>query len=194
VEQPEKITHSELCKATAKRFTKGLALYDYHCASIIEHPDVFIMDGGHSTLFEIKVSLSDFNADKYKDCRKKYRVPIWAKHIENREAYEGKSKKTVLEFQKGDVEITLIEKEHLGNSRYFVCPANVIPVEKLPEGWGLYWYKNGRFFLKKKSGKFRANLKRENILAIHALRRYASGDTTGIMINTYQYDPKGIKL
>jgi len=39
--------------------------------------------------------------------------------------------------------------------------------------------------MKKESGKFRSNLRTENDLAIHALRRYASGDTTGIAVNTY---------
>jgi hypothetical protein len=189
----QNITHKELCIATAKRFIKKVALYDYHCASIIEHPDVLILDGYCSTLFEIKVSLSDFHADKYKACRKKYRFPMWMdghNHLLDDKScvIEKPTKKKSMAWLKmvfGTPEVELLEKEHLGNFRYFVSPAGIIPVEKLPEGWGLYYYKNGKFFLKKKSGKFRPNMRRENILVAHALRRFASGDSTGILVNTY---------
>jgi hypothetical protein len=73
----------------------------------------------------------------------------------------------------------------LGNHRYFVCPDGIIPVEKLPEGFGLYYYKNGRFYLQKSSLNFRTNLNEENKLLVHAMRRFGSGDSTGILINAY---------
>jgi len=187
VNEQDKITHKDLCLATAKRFIDRVALYEYKSFVCNEQPDVLIYGEFKTTLFEIKMSLSDFNADKYKDCRKKYRVPLWAKHLPSLEASEGKKQKVKLEFENGDIEIELIEKEHLGNYRYFVCPYGLIPVDKVPEGWGLYYYKNGRFFIKKKSGYFRSNLKHENAYIVHALRRYASGDSTGIMINTYDF-------
>ncbi len=101
------------------------------------------------------------------------------------EAHEGRKKKVSVELKTGKLEIILIENEHLGNYRYYVCPWGLIPVDLLPEGWGLLYYKNGKFYRQKESWKFRSNLKKENELITHAIRRYASGDSTGILINTY---------
>ena len=184
--QLEKITHRELCMAVAKRYNKKLALYEYKSTASSEEPDVLIFDFKGTYLFEIKMSLADFNADKYKDCRKKYRMQYWAYHLPSKEAYEGKHYKTNLKLDKGHLELYLIENEHLGNCRYFVCPDGVIPVEKVPEGWGLLYYKNGKFYEKKRSATFRSNLRTENNLVVHALRRYASGDSKGILVNTYR--------
>jgi len=184
----DNLTHTDLCIATAKRFIDKVALYEYKSfASFTEQPDVLIYGGDKTMLFEIKMSLSDFNADKYKLCRKKYSVPYWAYHIHDPKIKEEKNRKVKLGLSKGSIEIDLIEKRHLGNLRYFICPADVIPVDKVPEGWGLYYYKEGKFFIKKKSDYFRSDLKKENALIVHALRRYASGDTTGIMVNCYKY-------
>ena len=183
------LTHTDLCIATAKRFIDKVALYEYKSfTSFTEQPDVLVYGEEQTMLFEIKMSLSDFNADKYKVCRKKYCVPHWAYHIHD--PHEGKNKNIRIELHKGSVEIELIEKRHLGNLRYFVCPAGIIPVDKVPEGWGLFYYKNGKFYWKKTSSRFRSNLKKENALIVHALRRYASGDTTGIMVKTYEYKEK----
>jgi len=152
------LTHYDLCFATAKRFIDKIALYEYKSfASIEEQPDVLVYGNRGTQLFEIKMSLSDFNADKYKVCRQKYTVPYWAYQIGYNKPTDGEiEKKKRMELTHGKIEIDLIEKRHLGNIRYFVCPAGVIPVEKVPEGWGLYWYK------------------------------YASGDSTGILVNTYK--------
>jgi hypothetical protein len=201
---PEKITHTDLCIETAKRFIKWVALYEYKSfASIQEQPDVLILNEGNSMLFEIKMSMTDFNADQHKECRKKYITQYWAQQI-----YWGLDIKTEflehitleqmnknpkiahLKLKTGKIEIELIEREHLGNKRYYVCPYGVIPVDKLPEGWGLYYYRKGKFYLKKESGKFRSNLRVENNLALHAMRRVASGDSTGVMISSYQFDPR----
>jgi hypothetical protein len=182
-------THTDLCIATAKQFIKKIALYEYKSiTSFSEQPDVLVYDESQTMLFEIKMSLSDFNADKYKLCRRKYSVPHYAYHVHDPQ--EGKEKKIRLKFHGGGVEIDLIENRHLGNLRYFICPADVIPVDKVPEGWGLFYYKNGKFYWKKQSSRFRSNLKKENALIVHALRRFASGDTTGIMVNTYEYKGK----
>ncbi|MDR1837595.1 MAG: hypothetical protein LBQ89_08060 [Treponema sp.] len=197
----ENITHKELCLATAKRFIDKVALYEYKSfSSLSEQPDVLIFSDKGSTLFEIKISLSDFKTDKYKDCRKKYITPYWAQRLSPmldiitdwraKEAAKDilqNPRKTWLKLKRGRVEIELIEREHLGRRRYFVCPEDVIPVDKLPEGWGLYYYKGGKFYLKKESGIFRTDLWTECNLAVHALRRYASGDINGILINTYLY-------
>ena len=181
------ITHNELCIATAKRFIGKVALYEYKSLGSSEEPDVLVFDDGNTILFEIKTTLADFNADHKKEARKKYKTQYWAYHIPLKETSSNGIPKysTLLKLDKGHVEIVYIEKEHLGNKRYYVCPWGLIPVDKVPEGWGLYYYKNGKFFLKKSSAKFRSNLRAENRLAIHALRRYASGDSTGIMVNTY---------
>lgn len=42
-----------------------------------------------------------------------------------------------------------------GDKRYYVCYGDFIKVEELPEGWGLYWYINGKFYLKQESREFR---------------------------------------
>ena len=186
----EKITHRELCMAVAKRYNKKIALYEYKSFAYNEEPDVLVLDHGESFLFEIKISRSDFRRDQYKDCRKKYRVPHWAYHLPIKNALDGKmyQDKITIETTKGHIQINLLEKEHLGNYRYFVCPDGIIPIEEVPEGWGLLYYKHGKFYRKKESGKFRSNLRAENNLIIHALRRYASGDSTGILVNTYGGD------
>jgi len=180
----ENITHGELCVAVAKRYSKKVALYEYKSTASAEEPDVLVFNQDNTILFEIKVSLSDFKRDQYKDCRKKYRCQYWAFHLPINPAAMNE-KNVRLKLDKGHIDIRLIEKEHLGNRRYFVCPWGVIPLDKIPEGWGLIYYKAGKFFCQKQSAKFRSDLRTENRLVVHALRRYASGDSTGILINTY---------
>jgi hypothetical protein len=200
------ISHSELCIITARRFIGKVALYEYKGFITREEPDVLVFDDGGTTLYEIKVSLSDFNADKYKECRRKYRLPAWAhtltifnndplelknaverarKHMGLEKKVRGDNNTVRFEMIKGKPEITLVEQEHLGKFRYFVCPDSIIPIEKLPDGWGLYYFKNGRFYRKKTSQIFRPNIRKELDILTHALRRYASGDSTGILVNTY---------
>jgi hypothetical protein len=206
-----KITHTDLCIATAKRFINWVALYEYQSfASFTEQPDVLILNEGSSVLFEIKISFTDFMADQHKACRKKYRCQYWLSRssylvdIEENgipimppyryEQNKNAVGKLLFTLESGHIEAVLVEKEHLGNKRYYVCPWGIIPIDKLPEGWGLYYYRNGKFFLKKKSEEFRSNLRKENSLALHALRRYASGDSKGIMVKTYRFNPGGIKI
>jgi hypothetical protein len=175
-----------------------VALYEYNTQGLImERPDVLNFGYNHGTvLYEIKMSLSDFNREKYKNCRKIYKPSyslqivdkiisdqIGGHIIENNKQLHRKFLKLKEEFP----HIFLKETLHLGNFRYYVCPADVIPVEKLPEGWGLYYFKGGRFFLQKEARAFRSNLRSENYLLIHAMRRYASGDKTGIIANSYCY-------
>ena len=180
------ISHTELCLAVAKRYIRKLALYEYKSTIYNEEPDVLVFDFGTTYLFEIKVSMADFKRDHNKEARKKYRVPLWARYLPLKGAISGNKYSEILKTSNGKMEVTFIENEHLGNYRYFVCPWGLIPVDLIPEGWGLLYYKNGKFYRKKESGKFRSNLRKENELVIHALRRYASGDTKGIMLNTYE--------
>jgi len=184
------ITHSDLCLAVAKRFNKKFALYEYKSTASSEEPDVLVFDMGGTVLFEIKTSLGDFKKDQKKEARKKYVPHYYIQVIHNRvlEWEKEGDKKPAREFFKLKdecPEVFYVQNDHLGNRRYYVCPWGLIPIEILPEGWGLLYYKNGKFFLKKESAKFRSNLRTENNLIIHALRRYASGDSTGILVNTY---------
>lgn len=41
-----------------------------------------------------------------------------------------------------------------GDKRYYVCYGDFIKPEELPEGWGLYWYINGKFHMKRGSSNF----------------------------------------
>ncbi len=187
----ETITHKDLCIATAKRFNKKFALYEYKSTASDEEPDVLVFDMGGTVLFEIKVSLADFKKDQKKDARKKYKldwhISFWHERYTSKEMRPEVSRQ-YCKIVREHPELVYVQNDHLGNRRYYVCPWGLIPVDMLPEGWGLLYYKNGKFFLKKESGKFRSNLRVENNLAIHALRRFASGDSTGILINTYGGD------
>ena len=181
-----KISHTDLCIATAKRFNEKIALYEYKSFVSNEEPDVLVFCYNHTMLFEIKTSISDFKKDQHKEARKKYTTQYWARHLPLKEPdSEGNNYSSLLKLDKGHVEIVYVEKAHLGNKRYYVCPWGLIPIELVPEGWGLYYYKNGKFFLKKESNRFRSNYRKEIDLVIHSMRRYASGDSTGILINTY---------
>jgi len=182
------ITHTELCMAVAKRYNKKVALYEYKSTASSEEPDVLIFDFSQTFLFEIKVSLTDFKKDQKKAARKKYRmswhVDFWHQRFMD-DKMNPEVKRQYCRIVRDHPELIYIQQDHLGNRRYYVCPWGLIPVELVPEGWGLLYYKNGKFYEKKASGKFRSNLRVENDLIVHALRRYASGDSTGILVNTY---------
>ena len=75
------MTHTELCYLTAKRFIgeNEIGLVEYQISGNDEHPDVLMYYGMHTNLYEIKLSRSDFLADKKKDCRFEYKVKYWAR-------------------------------------------------------------------------------------------------------------------
>lgn len=111
------MTHFELCKITAQRFAneKTMALYEVTMLGI-ERPDVLVFDSSaHTDLYEIKMSRSDFLADKYKKARK---------------------------------------KPQFGDRRYYVCYGDFIKAEEVPDSWGLYHYKNNKFYKIKDSRYF----------------------------------------
>jgi len=121
----------------------------------------------------------------------------------NCDYYEGKTKHYNKQYQEAEAvkctynsgailkwisenpELYYIEKPHLGNKRYFVCADEIIRPDDLPEGWGLYWYNGGKFFLKQESKKWRSNVFEERNIIAHAFRRWVSGDHTGILVNAY---------
>lgn len=229
------MTHTELCLATAKHFLKDamVALYEYQSWTTGEFPDVLVFGANSSTLYEIKMSHSDFLADSHKDARRKWKPKGYldVKHFMRQRAYgetclrfrkiitpelctqceefHGETKKydsikhtqvnairctfdggARLRWIQENPELYFIEKPHLGMKRYFICESRTIVPEELPAGWGLYWYGNGRFYLKQESGRFRANLVEERNIIAHALRRWASGDRSKILVNTYKTAPE----
>jgi hypothetical protein len=104
------MTHTELCKKTAERFVKTMAIYE-STMLLSEKPDVLNFDSsGRTWLYEIKMSRSDFLADRKKYCRSEH------------------------------------GRGHFGDYRYFVCFGDFIKAQEVPEGWGLYHYKNNRFY------------------------------------------------
>jgi hypothetical protein len=111
-----------------------------------------------------------------------------------RRRYEGsdsneKREKVILEFQNGDVEISMIEKEHLGNYRYYVCPAGVIPVEKVPEGWGLLEVHRGRDIHTSVFAKVQEkNWKSEQNILISVLRRLNIAKDDHVAIQRFTVD------
>lgn len=111
------MTHTELCKKTAERFVKTMAIYESTMLGF-EQPDVLNFDSsGNTWLYEIKMSRSDFLADRSKLCRK------------------------------------AINHGQFGDCRYFVCYGDFIKPDEVPEGWGLYHFKNGRFFKIKEASR-----------------------------------------
>ena len=62
------LTHTDLCRITAEKFCKAVAIYEVKDHE--ENPDVITFyTGGTSVVFEIKMSRADFLADKKKKCR-----------------------------------------------------------------------------------------------------------------------------
>lgn len=64
------MTHTQLCIATAKRFMDKFALYEYKSNVSAEEPDVLVFGENKTTLYEIKMSMQDFNKDQFKTARK----------------------------------------------------------------------------------------------------------------------------
>lgn len=171
------MTHAELCRLTAERFVKKtwLALWEYQSYASAEFPDVLTFSGSGTALYEIKMSRADFLADAKKDARRKWKPKgYWSRYGDEPAVWMPQRP-----------ELYYIQKPHLGTIRYFVCEAGLIKPEELPEGWGLYWYADGKFTKKRESKKWRPDVHTERDLAAHALRRYASGDSKGIIVRAY---------
>lgn len=186
------MTHYELCKITAERFVKQaqIALYEYKGGSI-EEPDVLVFNGNQSTLFEIKMSRSDFKRDQSKDCRTKWKPKGYLRFIRNPNPGTRENQLT-LEWAQYNPELYYIEAPHLGKYRYYVCQWGLIDPGEVPDGWGLYWVKNGRFYKKKSSRKFKKNLFAENNILVHAIRRLGrmGAEATGILFRIYYHEGK----
>lgn len=173
------ITHHELCRKTLEwavnKFRINVGVYEYQSYSTGEFPDVLAFKDSLSYLFEIKLSKSDFLADAKKTCRQKWktRVSWWV------------DKNMLIKVSKNRPELFYVEKPHMGVYRYYVCPWGLITPEEVG-AWGLYWYRDGRFFKKKESEKFRRNLLEENSLLVHAMRKVSNlGLQDNIFIKKY---------
>jgi hypothetical protein len=174
------MTHYELCKKTAERFSKdaNVTLFEYQSYSTSEFPDVLCL-GASTTLFEIKMSRQDFKNDVKKDCRIKYKIKYglgvrWG---------DSERERKVLWTKYGITEL-IQEAPHLGKRRYYVCPSGLIQPEEVENGWGLYWF-GGKFSKKRESKIFRNNLYQEIMILQHAFRKYAGGKGENIIIRNY---------
>lgn len=177
------ISHHDLCRITAEwrlRVYGWVALWDYQSMYSEEHPDALVVGADGTELYEIKVSRADFLADKHKSARVKWRPKVGL--------YSSRSfgDKLDLQIRAQHPDLYYIERPHLGAKRYYVCPHGLISPDELPDGWGLFWYDGKRFYHKRKSERWRADVRLERNLVAHALRRYASGDTDHILIKTYE--------
>ncbi len=179
------MTHYELCKKTAEKFLKDskIVLFEYQTVIMSEFPDVLCfkgwIGGGGTTLYEIKVDHHDFKKDSNKECRIEYKV----KYFPRIHQYEKKIRKFI--FGNPNLKELIIEKPHLGRFRYYVCPWGLINPDEVKNGWGLYYFKNNKFYKKKDSKTFKNNIYDEMNLIIHAFRKYSSESTPNVLINRY---------
>lgn len=175
------MTHKELCILTAKRFIKDgmVALIEYQSYATGEFPDVLIFSLGYTTLFEIKTSKADFLKDNQKDCRKKYKSKLdWF--------LETVHKKCFVRLKAEYPELFFIQAPHLGRKRYYVCEPELIQPNEVKNGWGLYWFKNKKFHLKKISNNFQRDIHSEITILTHAFRKYSEGEKEQILVNGYR--------
>jgi hypothetical protein len=84
----------------------------------------------------------------------------------------------------GNDEIGHTEPFPIHNSDYLRCFINAVFTRAFLAPYS-YNGSRGRFLKKKSSHIFRPNIRKELEILTHAMRRYASGDNTGILINTY---------
>ena len=168
--------HFDLCKAVAEKVAckAWVTLYEYQSYATDEFPDVLSFGNRGTTLYEIKTSHSDFIADARKDARKKWRPKVGL--------YSDKSDFYVRAHHP---DLYYIERPHLGGARYFVCEPGVIEKTEVPEGWGLIYFRAGRMFRRVESKHWRADVRQERNILAHAFRKYSSGDSRGIIVNTY---------
>lgn len=183
----ENISHYDLCRLTAERYFKTLradvALWEYKTMTCSEEPDVLIFKSAFTSLYEIKVSRSDFLADKKKSCRVKYRVMNY--NLRTVKINDDRVNIRTHSVYGGSLECFYQEEPHLGTRRYFVCPSGMIDPKEAPQNWGLIWFKNGRFSVKKKSGKHRKNIHAEMNLLTHAFRKKTGPDSCNVIVNSF---------
>lgn len=176
------ITHYDLCKLTAERFLKEfhIVLFEYQSLASREFPDVLCYKNGYTELFEIKLTKQDFKKDIKKDCRREIAIKYMPHYF-----WCGNRIKNII-FNDSRIQEFIKEKSHLGRRRYYVCPWGLIQLEEIKNGWGLYWYRNNKFYKKKESKNFKCDIYAELSLLAHAMRKYASGFEENILIKKYK--------
>jgi len=197
------MTHPELCRLTAewamRKQRAKVILWEYQNLITGEFPDVLTFGSYDTTLYEIKMSRSDFLADAKKDSRVRYRIrhyeslyrylkDIWDDEKKGYVEIDKRVKQRLhsIEIQhRREMESARVEKPHLGAFRYFVCMEGLILKEEVYPGWGLIYFKEGKFRMVKKSERFRANVHAERNLAAHALYLYAGGATENIIVRPF---------
>lgn len=181
------ISHFDLCKLTAEKFLKQskIILYEYQSVAVNEFPDVLRFKNGNTFLYEIKVTKQDFKKDAQKECRQEKKIKFFPEYRWDKKNIVIKTKFT----QKYDIREFIIEKPHLGNERYYVCPSGLIQPDEIQNGWGLYWYNGKTLRMKKESKSFRANKHAELRILEHAFRKYYSGNGNNILVNGYELSP-----
>jgi len=175
------MTHYDLCKLTAEWALKKstIVLWEYQSYATDEFPDVLAFKNGYTTLFEIKMSKQDFDTDRDKKCRIEKKI----KYIPG--LYRKANQPLLLKWKK-ELQEFCQEAPHLGRKRYYVCPSGLIQPEEIESGWGLYWNKGNRFYLKKESKSFKCNIYDEIRILEHAFRKYYCGDGFNILVNSYK--------
>lgn len=192
------LTHEELCRKTAEWALKrnDVCLWEFRTLVGTENPDVLAFRKEASTLYEIKMSRPDFLADGKKSSRRNLRdkkarvrrIPDikYKAHMRPSRTIR-RNGNTEWEYRYHPVKFVR-QDPHLGLNRYYVCPHDLIQPEEV-EHFGLYWFKNGRFYKKKDSEVFRRDLYLENRLLVHAMKLVQVGDDKRVMVQDF----KGVK-
>lgn len=177
------MNHYELCKLTAEWQLKKsmVVLYEYQSFATGEFPDVLCFKNGYTRLYEIKVGRQDFLKDNQKDCRIQTRI----KYMPNTQ-WNKTGKLAGINWIEYGLQEFYQEYPHLGRQRWYVCPAGLIQPGEVGNGWGLYWYKNGKFYEKKESKSFKCNIYAELSILEHAFRKHACEGDCNILINKYK--------
>jgi hypothetical protein len=183
------ITHYDLCEKTAKwifkRLNADVCVFEYASWKVSEQPDVLVFKDGYSTLFEIKISKSDFRADSKKPHRRNLQDIRKKRNSFVSDDRYYKDGKFVCEKRFYSAKDYLVKQvPHLGRKRYYVCPSGLISPNEINH-FGLYWYKNDRFYLKKDSIRFRNNLMNENAILTSALVNQHNRENKNILIKNW---------
>jgi len=148
------MTHKELVARAVKWLTSGPSLHrcSVICAELVtagaETPDVIGWHWGNSEMIEVKVSRSDFLADKKKPHR-------------------------------------IFPESGMGEFRWYLCPANMIGENEIPEGWGLLYAHPTKITVEVHALKQDCNHKNERIFLNSLIRRIAQVQPEGLFARHY---------
>jgi len=181
VEVSKKLNHYDLCKLTAEHFIKDfhLVIFEYQTLISYEHPDVLCFKD-YSVLFEIKMSRQDFLKDAEKDCRVEKQIKYFTSFKRNRF-----DKINGIKWEQFGMQEFFQQSPHLGKLRYYVCEKDLISPDEIHNGFGLYYFNNGKFRKVKDSKTFKRDLYKENQLLSHAFRNFGNGNSENILVTKF---------